>query len=102
MSILEELLDNANKFTSEGTITLGCRLMDVNTILFTVSDTGPGIDPSDHDRIFTQFTKLDSFTEGIGLGLFLSRHTVHLLGGDLTLDDTYHFGTRFCITLPTQ
>ena len=102
LSILDELLDNANKFTSEGTITLGCRKMDNNTIMFTVSDTGPGIDPSDHDRIFTQFTKLDSFTEGIGLGLFLSRHTVHLLGGDLTLDDTYHSGTRFRIILPTK
>jgi len=102
LSILEELLDNANKFTVEGTITLGCRLMDTDTILFTVSDTGPGIDPADQDRIFTQFTKLDSFTEGIGLGLFLSRHTVHLLGGDLKLDNTYHPGTRFCITLPTQ
>lgn len=101
-SILDELLDNANKFTSEGTITLGCRQAGDNIIAFTVSDTGPGIAPSDHDRIFTQFTKLDSFTEGIGLGLYLSRHTAQLLGGDLTLDDTYHPGTRFCITLPTQ
>jgi signal transduction histidine kinase len=65
-----------------------------------VSDTGPGISPTDKERIFTEFTKLDTFTEGIGLGLPLSQRTARLLGGDLILDDSFSPGTRFIITLP--
>lgn len=99
-SILTELLDNAVRFAPDGTITLSCALKDKDTISFAVSDMGSGIAPEDRDRIFTMFTKLDSFTEGIGLGLPLSRHTARLLGGDLVLDDTYTDGTRFILTLP--
>ncbi len=99
-SILTELLSNAVRFAPEGTITLSCYLKGEDTIAFAVSDMGPGIAPDDRDRIFTMFTKLDSFTEGIGLGLPLSRHTANLLGGDLVLDDTYTDGTRFVLTLP--
>lgn len=98
--ILTELLDNALRFTSEGTVTLSCYRKDDTVIVFTVTDTGKGIAPEDRDRIFTQFTKLDSFTEGIGLGLPLSRHTARLLGGDLTLDEDYTKGSRFIISLP--
>ena len=101
-SILTELIDNAIRFAPEGTITVSCRQQDDATITIAVADTGPGINPDDRNRIFTQFTKLDSFTEGIGLGLPLSRHTARLLGGDLTLDENYTNGSRFIITLPTQ
>lgn len=101
-SILTELIDNAIRFAPEGTITVSCRQQDDATITIAVADTGPGINPDDRNRIFTQFTKLDSFTEGIGLGLPLSRHTARLLGGDLTLDENYTNGSRFMITLPTQ
>lgn len=102
ISILTELVINALRFTPEGSITIACERPDDDTVLFTVTDTGMGISSENRECIFTPFIKLDSFTEGIGLGLPLSRHTAHLLGGDLTLDETYTDGTRFVLTLPIR
>jgi sigma-B regulation protein RsbU (phosphoserine phosphatase) len=98
-SILDELLDNANKFTHEGYITINCRQEDAN-VIFSVSNTGTRIPADARDRIFTPFTKLSTFTEGIGLGLSLSRHTARQLGGDITYDATYETGTRFVVKIP--
>ena len=99
-SILAELLDNALKFAPQSTIEIRCSQSSEQNVSFSVSDDGPGISPADKELIFTEFTKLDSFTEGIGLGLPLSQRTARLLGGDLTLDDNFSPGTRFVITLP--
>ena len=98
-SILDELLDNANKFTHEGSITVNCHQEDTN-IIFSVSNTGASIPADARDRIFIPFTKLSAFTEGIGLGLTLSRHTARELGGDITYDGTYEEGTRFIVKIP--
>ena len=99
LSILDELLDNANKFTREGSITISCCQEDAD-INISVSNTGAKIPAEARDHIFIPFTKLDSFTEGIGLGLTLSRHIAHQLGGDITYDDTYDNGTRFIVKIP--
>ena len=99
LSILDELLDNANKFTLEGCITINCSLENAD-IIISVSNTGDKIPAGARDHIFIPFTKLDSFTEGIGLGLTLSRHIAHQLGGDITYDDTYDNGTRFIVKIP--
>lgn len=99
-SILAELLDNALKFAPQSTIEIRCSQSSEQNVSFSVSDDGPGISPADKELIFTEFTKLDSFTEGIGLGLPLSQRTARLLGGDLTIDDNFSPGTRFVITLP--
>ena len=99
LSILDELLDNANKFTLEGCITINCSLENAD-IIISVSNTGAKIPVEARDHIFIPFTKLDSFTEGIGLGLTLSRHIAHQLGGDITYDDTYDNGTRFIVKIP--
>ena len=99
LSILDELLDNANKFTREGSITISCCQEDAD-INISVSNTGAKIPAGARDHIFIPFTKLDSFTEGIGLGLTLSRHIAHQLGGDITYDDTYDNGTRFIVKIP--
>lgn len=98
--ILIELLGNATRFAPEGSITVGCKQLDDHTVALTVSDTGPGIAPADRSRIFNQFTKLNSFSEGIGLGLPLGRQNARLLGGELTLEESYTDGTRFIVTLP--
>ena len=99
LSILDELLDNANKFTLEGCITINCSLENAD-IIISVSNTGDKIPAGARDHIFIPFTKLDSFTEGIGLGLTLSRHIAHQLGGDIIYDDTYDNGTRFIVKIP--
>ncbi len=98
--ILSELLENANKFTKVGLIILRCQQYDPRFVEITVSDTGQGIPPADRERIFSLFTKLSTFSEGLGLGLYLTRRLARLMGGDLRLDDTYVGGTRFILQLP--
>jgi signal transduction histidine kinase len=98
--ILTELLANANKFTQQGTITLACRQMDERSVAFSVADTGIGISADDRQMIFSQFEKVDRFTDGIGLGLPLSLRMAHLLGGELKLDPDYHDGACFILRLP--
>lgn len=100
--ILEELLDNANKFTHQGIITVSCSQPDDKTVAITVSDTGIGIAKADHDLIFGQFAKVDMFTEGVGLGLPLSKRAAQRIGGDLVLDSTYKEGASFILTIPRQ
>ena len=97
--ILSELLNNANKFTQQGSITLACSQTDRQTVTFAVSDTGIGIAEGDRERIFTQFTKVNNFTEGIGLGLSLCQRTAVMLGGNLVIDTSYQEGSRFILTL---
>ena len=98
--ILEELLYNANKFTTNGSIAISNKQLDSKHICFQISDTGPGIPFDDRDRIFNQFTKLNNFNEGLGMGLYLCRHLAILLGGTLDLDITYTNGASFVLILP--
>lgn len=100
LKVLGELLYNANKFTEQGSITIDCFEKDDNNVCFSVSDTGSGISYHDQERIFTQFTKLNDFNEGLGMGLTLSRQIARVLGGELVLDTTYTDGARFVLTLP--
>jgi signal transduction histidine kinase len=100
LKVLGELLHNANKFTREGYISIECDEKDEHHVYIAVSDTGSGIPEGEQERIFTQFTKLNDFNEGLGMGLTLSRRIARLLGGELTLDTTYHNGARFVLTLP--
>lgn len=97
--VLTELLVNALHFTSEGSITLRIETTD-DVVNFIVEDTGPGIPPEKADFIFDKFTKVDMFTEGLGLGLFLCRRVVMLMNGTLTLDTQYTSGSRFVVSLP--
>jgi signal transduction histidine kinase len=98
--ILRELLENANKFTKVGNITLHCRQQDAQWVEFSISDTGQGVLPEDYERIFTMFTKLSAFSEGLGLGLYLSRRQARLMGGDIEIDKNYTGGSRFTVRLP--
>ena len=91
---LGKLLDNAAKFTQEGSITLITELND-NELHFTVQDTGPGIPAVKSDFIFERFAKLDSFIQGTGLGLSVARMIAERLGGTLTLDTSYTAGAKF-------
>jgi sigma-B regulation protein RsbU (phosphoserine phosphatase) len=101
MLILSELLNNSCRFTSEGFIQLVVSL-EGNTLQFAVADTGMGIPDEKRDTVFAQFTKLNAFSEGVGLGLSLCKRTIVQMGGDIYLDPDYHPGSRFVITLPKQ
>ncbi len=100
LSILNELLDNANKFTTAGYIMIGCRQAEGQRVIFFVSNTGIGIPEKKRSTLFVPFSKLDSFSEGIGLGLTLCRHTALQLGGELLLDETHQEDTCFHVIVP--
>lgn len=100
--ILNALLDNAIKFTEEGSITLKA-WTDNSQLFFSIEDTGCGIAKEDAIRIFDRFTKLDEFKEGLGLGLSLCRMLATRLHGSLVLDQSYAGpGARFVLSLPIQ
>ena len=97
--ILHELLFNAKKFAPDGTVKLTV-YETPGTINFAIEDEGPGIPPEERQRIFDHFFKHTAFSEGLGLGLYLCRHYIRLMGGDPSLDTTYEKGSRFIIRLP--
>ena len=101
--ILRHLLNNAVKYAPEGgSVSLEFKKRGAHKFQFLVADTGQGIPEEKRDTVFAQFTKLNTFTEGVGLGLSLCKRTIIQMGGDIYLDEHYHPGSRFVITLPIQ
>jgi signal transduction histidine kinase len=96
---LGNLLDNAMKFTTSGTITLLTAINGTN-VEFSVEDTGSGIPADDAEKIFEPFTKLNSFFDGAGCGLTVARSIARRLNGDVKLDTTHTGGARFVFSLP--
>lgn len=104
--IFSNLILNAIKFTSKGSILFGCEEKD-DIILFFVKDTGPGIPVGYTGKIFERFTKLDvEFNRyeqgGLGIGLFLSKHLVSLLGGEIWVESVPGENAEFYFTLPKK
>jgi len=117
--ILINLLNNAVKFTQEGSVTFhagtdlrvrpteeehtqGCTPI---TLYFEVSDTGPGIAPDEMDTLFEAFSQTESgrqAREGTGLGLTISRKFARLMGGDMQVRSEVGSGTTFRLTLPVE
>ncbi len=99
--VLVNLLQNAVKFTMTGQITLDWELdADKSHITFSVTDTGCGIPADKSEIIFDRFEKLNSYKEGVGLGLPISRTVASLLKGEVVLDSGYTDGARFLFTIP--
>lgn len=98
--IIAALLDNAVKFTDGGAVRLFCTPQSDGGIQITVEDTGCGIPADQHTAVFGRFVKLDTFSPGNGLGLYLCRLIVHRLGGQIAIDPAYQAGTRIVVTLP--
>ncbi len=99
--VLINLLSNALKFTAAGQVRLG--LLYRNEVAeFVVEDTGIGIATDDHARIFEPFQRIEDpgmATEGVGLGLTLTRLLVQIMGGEITLDSAPERGSRFRVRL---
>lgn len=99
--ILTALLENACKYTEKGSIKLKAAQAD-STLFISVEDTGCGIPKEKAHEIFERFVKLNSFKEGIGLGLPLSLKLAEQLDGTVELDTSYTNGARFNVKLPIQ
>lgn len=99
---LVHVLDNALKFTTEGSVTLAVTVdMDKMQAVYTVEDTGSGIEADDAEKIFEPYVKLNQFFDGQGIGLTVARNIARRLGGDLVLDTTFAGpGARFVLSLP--
>jgi signal transduction histidine kinase len=102
--ILHHLLDNAMKFTQQGSVTMRTYLDKLNNkmVCFSVTDTGCGVKEGDEEKIFEHFYKSDVYKEGVGLGLSLARRVARQLGGDVVLDSSYKEGCRFILSLPKE
>lgn len=100
--ILRQVLSNALKFTEKGQVELSVYKSDNNNLQFAVTDTGVGIPEEEYEHVFEQFYKVDSFKQGLGIGLSISYKIAILLGGDLAIDKTYHDGTRMILTIPIK
>lgn len=96
---IQEIIHNAIKYSDGQNISLHVE-KTFNMVRFIIQDTGRGIAVDDLDRIFKFFTKNDGFSEGLGLGLPLTKRHVETLGGNLMLDTTYQEGCRFIIEIP--
>jgi signal transduction histidine kinase len=104
-AILQNLVNNALKFTERGTVTVSARhLVDAGTLEFKVADTGAGISQDKLPLIFDMFKQADSSAtrrhEGVGLGLYIVRKFVDLLGGQITVRSEPGEGSTFVVSLP--
>ena len=96
---IRELMYNASRYSDGRYVAL--RVTEFkNWVRFIVEDTGPGIPEEDAPRLLESFTKVNELSEGLGLGLPLTKRHVTNLGGELILDTTYKAGCRFIIQLP--
>jgi signal transduction histidine kinase len=104
--IVLNLLTNAVKFTPAGGRVKVAASNGGDWLEVSVDDTGPGIAPADHERIFEEFRQLraegEAKNEGTGLGLALTRRLVELHGGAIELDSDLGRGARFVVRLPRE
>jgi signal transduction histidine kinase/CheY-like chemotaxis protein len=103
--ILRNFISNALKFTERGEVRVSARVLpDGKSVAFSVADTGIGIAPEDRERIFQEFSQVDSpiqqRVKGTGLGLPLCRRLADLLGGHVSLESDLGVGSTFTAVLP--
>ena len=97
--VVNNLINNARKFTAKGSITLGYSMEEPGYTTVFVEDTGAGISDEDQKHIFERIYKADSFTQGAGLGLSICQTIVERLHGTITVTSKLGRGTRFEVRL---
>jgi signal transduction histidine kinase len=101
LEILDNLMQNAIKFTTEGNICLSYEV-EGNQVRISVSDTGKGIADEDQQRIFERFVKVDEYIPGTGLGLSVVKSHVENMGGTVGVLSALGTGSTFWFTLPLE
>lgn len=102
IQVLNNLLSNAIKFTAEGSVHFGFSRLDNGILRFYVTDTGCGIPKEYQKKIFGRFVKLNSFVQGIGLGLSIGETIVKCMGGEIGVESKEGKGSTFWFTIPYQ
>ncbi|NDV84570.1 response regulator [Bacteroides sp. 51] len=100
MQVIGNFMNNAMKFTPEGSITVGYEMVGKDKIKFFVEDTGCGIAEDKQDSIFQRFVKLNNFVQGTGLGLSICSSIVEQMGGEIGVTSTEGSGACFWFTHP--
>ncbi|MEG1793553.1 MAG: ATP-binding protein [Rikenellaceae bacterium] len=98
--VLSNFLNNAVKFTSKGSISLGCKRQDNGNVCLYVQDTGIGIKEENITKIFDRFVKLNDFIQGTGLGLSICETIASRLGGEIGVVSEFGKGSKFWIEIP--
>lgn len=98
--VISNFINNALKFTQQGSITLGYEQVSHQKIKFYVCDTGMGIPEEKQKSVFERFVKLNTFVQGTGLGLSICKSIVSQMGGEIGVDSTEGVGSCFWFTHP--
>lgn len=98
--VINNLINNAKKFTTKGYVRIGYRCLDINTVKLYVEDTGKGMSEEVSAHIFERFYKADSFIPGTGLGLSICQTIIEHFQGKIEVSSKEGEGSRFNITLP--
>ena len=102
MQILSHYVDNALKYTTEGSVQIGCNL-EVGNMRVWVRDTGKGVESEFcGDKLFERFVKIDEFEQGTGLGLSVCRSLAMTLGGKVGMESEVGVGSLFWVDVPYQ
>jgi signal transduction histidine kinase len=101
-AVLEHLLTNAAKFTSQGSIVIGYDTPVSKRIRIWVRDTGRGIAPEHSGQVFERFFKVDEYIPGTGLGLSICRMMVASMGGDIGVRSELGEGSTFWLEIPVE
>lgn len=101
--LLQNLINNAIKYTKEGSVTISAKKTD-KYVIFSVKDTGIGISRSDQEHVFEKFFRSEDYrtreTSGTGLGLYVSSKLAKKLGSQITMTSRLNHGTTFTINVP--
>ena len=98
--VISNFINNALKFTQQGSITLGYEQVSHQKIKFYVRDTGMGIPEEKQKSVFERFVKLNTFVQGTGLGLSICKSIVSQMGGEIGVESTEGVGSCFWFTHP--
>ncbi|AWI25937.1 ATP-binding protein [Flavobacterium pallidum] len=103
--ILTNLVTNAIKYTERGFVSITYQINELSSeVLFSVRDSGIGIDPKEHGKIFERFFRIDNDFSvkagGLGLGLAISKAYVNMLGGEISIESIDNAGAEFRFTIP--
>jgi len=103
--LVRNLIDNAVKFTENGTITVSAK-MTYKKVIVTISDTGKGIPDDQQDNVFTEFTQLDNperdRQKGLGLGLAIVKRLSQLMDIPVSMESSLGEGTSFTLSIPSS